>query len=391
MDDTLLVCDESLFERAPCGLVVMTVEGTILRCNQTFSRWLGYDMATLNAQNFHDLLTVGGRLFQRTHWGPLLSSQGSVAEVKLELRHHDGHALAMLLNGVRRETREGVRYELALFGTAERDRYERAVLAARQRAEELLAQKIAAEAALQEAKAELAEAFDKAQRRAAFAEQMVAIASHDLKNPMMAIKMATHMLEHEPRSERERRLLEGISSSAERAQRMIVDLLDFASVRIGQGIKISRHQVDLPEFVDQCVGELRVAFADAHIRHLSRGRGTLEVDQDRLQQMIGNLAANSVAYGDLSFPITLTTDLSAAGATLSVHNHGEHIAEPVIPTLFEPMTRANEYDGSIRSVGLGLFIVKQIAEAHGGTVSMVSDAALGTTFTVRLPVEDAPG
>nr|WP_259077894.1 HAMP domain-containing sensor histidine kinase [Pseudomonas sp. BIGb0278] len=170
---------------------------------------------------------------------------------------------------------------------------------------------------------------------------------------------------------------------------MIVDLLDFASVRIGQGIKISRHQVPLPEFVDQCVSELRIAFADAHIRHVSRGCGTLEVDQDRLQQMIGNLVANSVAYGDLSFPITLSTDLSAAGATLSVHNHGEHIAEAVIPTLFEPMMRANEYDGSIRSVGLGLFIVKQIAEAHGGTVSMVSDAVAGTAFTVSLPVQAA--
>ncbi|WP_167659511.1 PAS domain-containing sensor histidine kinase [Pseudomonas sp. RIT623] len=392
MDDAALLFDESLFEHAPCGLVVMAADGTVLRCNQTFSQWLGHDPAALQASSFDQLLTPAGRAFQLTHWGPLMNLQGSVSEVKLELRHRDGHLLAMLLNGVRRETAEGVRYHLALLGTGERDRNERAALVAMQRAEELLAQKVSAEAALQRAQAELAAAYENAERRAILAEQMVAVASHDLKNPMTAIKMATQLLERDADSDRARRLLGSIGSAADRAQRMIVDLLDFASVRLGQGIRVTRQQVDLRQAVDQCVSELRVAFAQAGIRHYWRGHGTFEVDQDRLQQMLGNLVANSVAYGDLGLPITVTTDLTDEGATLSVHNHGPAIADALIPTLFEPMTRGSEREGPLRSVGLGLFIVKQIAEAHGGRIGMRSDTTYGTTFTVWLPARGAlPG
>lgn len=376
---------DTLFEHAPCGLVITTEDGTILRSNQTFGNWLGHTPTQLLQRRFQDLLTVGGRIFYQTHWAPLMKMQGSVAEVKLDLLHSQGRVITMLLNGVRRVWPEGVYYELALFGTIERDRYERELLAARRRAEALLTQTTAAEAALKEAKGELAAAYKDAQRRAAFAEQMVAVASHDLKNPLTAIRMAAQLLERGERSDKERRLLGSINSSSERAQRMIADLLDFASVRIGQGIAIRRRSVDLLKTVDQCVSELRVAFSHAPIRHLSRGGGSVELDPDRLQQMIGNLVANSVAYGDLQHPITLTTELTDGAALIAVHNHGPCIPESLIPKLFEPMTRASDRDDPVRSVGLGLFIVREITEAHGGTITVISNAPCGTTFTIRIP------
>lgn len=385
MDDAALPFTASYFEHAPCGLLVMAVDGSIIRANQTFCDWLGYDSASLHTCSFDQLLTVGGRTFQLTHWGPLLNMQGSVSEVKVGLRHRAGHVVAMLLNAVRRETAEGVRYQLALFNTTERDRNEQLVFQAMQRAEELLAQKITAERALQRAQEELAVAYAEAQRRALLAEQMVAVASHDLKNPMTAIKVATELLGRDAHSDRARRLLGSISTSADRAQRMVIDLLDFASVRLGQGISIRRQQVDLLRAVDQCVSELRIAFGNASIRHLSRGQGKFEVDQDRLQQMIGNLVANSVAYGDLSYPITLTLEFSSEGVILGVHNHGPAIAEALVPTLFEPMTRGSDKQDALRSVGMGLFIVKQIAEAHGGRITMTSNPVYGTTFIIYLP------
>ncbi|HGM5579072.1 TPA: ATP-binding protein [Pseudomonas putida] len=386
MIDPAVLFTESYFELAPCGLVVMETDGTFVRCNATLGHWLGYDAGGLKDQRFDQLLTVVGRTFQLTHWGPLLNMQGSVSEVKVGLRHRDGHVVAMLLNAVRRETADGVHYHLALFNTTERDRNEQLVLQAMQRAEELLAQKISAERALQQAQEELAMAYAEAQRRALLAEQMVAVASHDLKNPMTAIKMASELLGRDAHSDRARLLLGSISTSAERAQRMIVDLLDFASVRLGQGISIRRQQVDLLRAVDLCVNELRIAFGNASIRHLSRGQGTFEVDQDRLQQMIGNLVANSVAYGDLRYPVTLTTDFCEEGVILGVHNHGPVIAKALVPTLFEPMTRGSDCQDALRSVGMGLFIVKQIAEAHGGRITMTSDPVYGTTFIIHLPL-----
>ncbi|QKL04798.1 PAS domain-containing sensor histidine kinase [Pseudomonas sp. NY5710] len=376
--------DASYFEHAPCGLVVMEADGTLLRCNATFGNWLGYDVEQLKQRSFDQLLTTVGRTFQLTHWGPLLNLQGSISEVKVGLCHRDGHVVAMLLNAVRRETVEGVRFQLALFSTGERDRNEHTVFQAMQRAEELLAQKISAERALQRAQDDLALAYADAQRRALLAEQMVAVASHDLKNPMTAIRMATELLGRDAQGERARRLLSSINTSAERAQRMIVDLLDFASVRLGQGISVKRQRVDLLRVVDQCVSELRIIFCHASIRHLSRGQAMFEVDQDRLQQMIGNLVANSVAYGDLRQPITVTTDCFADSVLISVHNHGPAIAEAVIPTLYEPMTRGSDRQEGLRSIGLGLFIVKEVAHAHGGQVSMTSHAVYGTTFMVQL-------
>ncbi|ABY98885.1 PAS domain-containing protein [Pseudomonas sp. SbB1] len=375
-----------LLEQAPCGLVVTTEDGTILRANRTFAGWIGCSPSDLRGRRFQELLTMGGRIFHQTHWAPLMKLQGSVAEVKLDLLHAQGHVITMLLNGVRREHPEGVRNELAFFGTIERDRYERELLAARKRAEELLSEKSMAESALKSAQAELAVAYERAERRASFAEQMIAIASHDLKNPLTAIKMASELLGRGERREREQKLLSNIVSSSERAQRMIADLLDLASVRIGQGMGIKRQLVDVSLLVDQSVGELRVAFVHAKIRHLSKCRGFADVDPDRTQQMIGNLVANSVAYGDLKHPITITTELRCEALWITVHNHGQVIPESLIPDLFEPMTRASDRTENVRSVGLGLFIVREIANAHGGTITVHSAPVTGTAVEIQMPL-----
>lgn len=376
---------DALFERAPCGLIVTTEDGTILRTNQTFCNWLGGDQASFAGRRFQDLLTMGGQIFHQTHWAPLMKMQGSVAEVKLDLLHASGQIITMLLNGVRREHDHGVYYELATFGTLERDRYERELLIARKRAEQLLAERSSAELALQQAKAELAASYQHAQQRASFAEQMVAIASHDLKNPLTAIRMAAGLLARVERTPRDTQLVNSISVSCERAQRMIADLLDLACARIGQGISIRRQTTDVRALVDDSVNELRVAFPQTRIRSLCKASGNADVDPDRLQQALGNLVANSATYGDPRYPITLTTEFTREATTFAVHNHGPAIDPELIPRLFEPMTRASQRTDSVRSVGLGLFIVREITTAHGGDIAVSSGDACGTTFTLRIP------
>lgn len=374
----------SLFEGAPCGLVVTQEDGTILRANLTFSCWIGFDSQALIGRRFQDLLTMGGRIFHQTHWAPLMRMQGSVAEVKLDLVHQDKHYVTMLLNGVRREHAGGAFYELALFGTTDRDKYERELLSARKVAEDLLREKTAAETALQLAQSELNKAYEIAKRRATYAEQMVAIVSHDLKTPLTAIKMASDILARGDHSTRHVKMLGHISQSAGRAERMIADLLDFTLARVGQGIAITPAPVDLHAFVSLSVDELRIAFPAATLLHQCNGSGSAYLDADRVQQIIGNLVANSVAYGDLKQPIVITSRFEEDQAVVSVRNQGAIIQLSLMATLFEPMTRGTT-DSNARSVGLGLFIVKEIARSHGGDVAVRSNAEEGTTFDVYFP------
>jgi sigma-B regulation protein RsbU (phosphoserine phosphatase) len=374
-----------LFEGAPCGLLVTDEDGKILRANRTFCDWLGYTCAELKGMPFQSLLTMGGRIFHQTHWAPLMRLQGSVAEVKLSLVHRDRQPVTMMLNGVRREHHNTAYNELAFFGTADRDKYERELLKARKAAEEVLAEKTAAEAALRLAQAELSEAYETAQRRATFAEQMVAIVSHDLKNPLTAIKMATELLARGERSAQETRLLRHVGESVQRASRMVADLLDLTVIRVGRGISINAAEVDLHTFISHCTEELRVAFPQVVLAHQSEATGPVHLDNDRLFQVIGNLTANSVAYGDITRPVTITSSLDAGTVVIAVHNFGPVIPEAQRARLFEPLTRGADIHADLRSVGLGLFIVREIARAHGGDVGVLSDAVEGTTFTVRLP------
>lgn len=384
-DISLIPDPQSLFDDAPCGLIITREDGSILRANKTFCTWIGWEKADLEVRRFQDLLTMGGRIFHQTHWSPLIQMQGSVAEVKLDLVHRDKTIISMLLNGVRQQHESGAVYQLALFCTTDRDKYEREILKARQLAEDLLANKVAAESALSQAQAQLNKAYEKAQRRALFAEQMVAIVSHDLKNPLTAIKMAAEILGRKMPNGKEKLMLSHISSSTDRAHRMITDLLDFALARVGRGISVTRSAIDLHSVVAQSIAELQVAFPDVELEHQSVGRGDVELDADRVQQIIGNLVANSAAYGAPQKPITVISDLDANRASISVHNFGPPIPDSVRERLFEPMTRGSDQDGQSRSVGLGLFIVREIAMAHGGDVGVHSFADQGTTFTVNFP------
>lgn len=376
---------EVLFSGAPCGLVITEANGTIIRANLTFCTWIGVTEDALLGRRFQSLLTMGGRIFHQTHWAPLMQMQGSVAEVKLDVLHHDRRVITMLLNGVRREHAGGCFHELALFATTDRDIYERELLNARKVAERLLAEKSDAERALKEAQEKLKAAYLKAQQRATFAEQMVAIVSHDLKNPLTAIKMATQMLSKSERPPREATLLGHIAQSTDRAERMIADLLDLALVRVGRGLAVKRAPANLQHLVRHSVEELQVAFPAATWIHQASGEAVVMLDADRIQQAIGNLASNAVAYGDTSLPITVGCHIEEESVLLSVHNFGAPIPESASSALFEPMVRGASETGHLRSIGLGLFIVREIVAAHGGTVSLESTAGTGTVFTLKLP------
>jgi sigma-B regulation protein RsbU (phosphoserine phosphatase) len=322
-------------------------------------------------RRFQDLLTVGGRIFHQTHWAPLLQMQGSISEVKLELLHRDGSTIPIVVNALVRLDGGVKVHEIAAFVARDRDKYEKELVLSRKRLEDLVAQATRLQA--------------EAKDRAVFAEQMIGIVSHDLRNPLSSIQMGTALMGRGELSLNQQRVLGRISRSAERATRLIADLLDFTQARLGHGLAVTAEELDLHVLVAETIEELTTIYPARALVHRTVGAGPCVADADRLAQLIGNLVSNAMAYGRPDRPITVVSTIEGDRFSISVHNEGAPIPPDVQTTLFQPMTRGTVSVGGGRSVGLGLYIVNEIAKAHGGQAAVKSLAESGTTFSIACP------
>jgi signal transduction histidine kinase len=219
-------------------------------------------------------------------------------------------------------------------------------------------------------------------------ERVLAIAGHDLRNPLGAVMMGALVLEHVPGMPAEvlctaRRIL----VSAKRMSRIIEDLLELCSARLSVGLELRAEPTDAHELCQRIVEELQLGHPGREIRLRAEGNGSGRWDADRLEQVVSNLVANALHYGPEDAPVTIESRGSETEWTLSVHNLGAPISPEVLPHLFEPFRRGREGSGSggIPHLGIGLFIVRRIVQAHRGTVDVTSGPVEGTRFVVRLP------
>lgn len=222
-------------------------------------------------------------------------------------------------------------------------------------------------------------------QRADFAQQLVGIVSHDLRTPLNAILLSTALLLRRELDEKTTTAIVRIHSVAERAARMIRDLLDFTQARLGS-IPIERRRVNLHELAHQTVEEVRLAHPDRTVELHADGDGWGRWDGDRLAQVLTNLLCNALAYSPPDTPVQVAVRGGGEDPVLSIHNLGEPIPPELRSRLFEPMQRGPfSKDKGSRSIGLGLFIVKHVVMAHGGHVDVESSREEGTTFFIRLP------
>lgn len=364
-------------DRAPCGLVQTDAQGLVRRANLAFCDWLGYTEAELaGKRRLQDLLTTGCRIFHQTHSLPALQLQGSISEVRVQVVRKNGEQLPMLLNARRYGQGGGAVDEFALFVAQDRDRYEKELVQARTRLEAMVAQANDLQA--------------QARDRAMFAEQMVGIVSHDLRNPIMAMLMSAELLGKGVVTPGQSEVLARILRTGDRASRLIANLLDLTQARLGSGLSVSPAAIDLHATVAGAVQELSQVFPDRVLRHVQQGPGQSIADADRLVQLVGNLVSNAMAYGEPGTPVVVTSIREDTSFSILVHNHGQPIPAGIVDGLFELMVRGCDLQNTGRSVGLGLFIVSEIAKAHGGTVSVTSTLEDGTLFTVVIPQGPAP-
>lgn len=225
----------------------------------------------------------------------------------------------------------------------------------------------------------------KLEREKVVRERFVATLSHDMRTPLIVIRMAAEALGFEAAlPSGVLALLDKIKSNVSRADRMIRDLLDADALSRGSGVRVDAYPFDLATLVRSVAGDLALAHGP---RFLVRAHGDTSGswDEDALRRVIENLCGNAIKYGAPRAPVSIAVEDRGALVALSVHNEGEPLAEGEREALFRPFERINQARTSRPGWGIGLTLVKGFVEAHGGRVEVESAPMVGTTFRVMLP------
>ena len=218
----------------------------------------------------------------------------------------------------------------------------------------------------------------------------LAILGHDLRNPLGTITIATSFLMQAVDVPAKYVLVATkMFNSAQRMSRLINDLIDFTRTHLGPGIPIKATPANLARVCHDVVDEMRTLHPEQVIELVMPPRLDAIFDESRIAQVLSNLIGNAVQYGDKREQVAVTLSTHGDDAVISVNNRGSAIAAKEMAAIFDPFVRiaANPGQGVTErnSLGIGLFIARQIAQAHGGELRVVSSEGDGTTFTLTLP------
>lgn len=224
-------------------------------------------------------------------------------------------------------------------------------------------------------------------------EIFLGILGHDLRSPLNAVSMVAGLLEqHGQLSGLALKMASQIAVSVRAMERMITDLLDFTGTRLGAKMTVTRQPMNLEVLCREVIDELRTVHPSRTFTFETSGDGAGEWDPSRLRQLISNLLGNAVQHGSSTTPIGLSIDGTQENVIVSVRNQGTPIPRDSLALIFDPLRRnsSDELSRPAGSIGLGLYIVKEVAQAHGGAVNVSSDEQQ-TVFLVRLPrIGDLP-
>ncbi|MDX3907867.1 MAG: sensor histidine kinase [Pigmentiphaga sp.] len=217
----------------------------------------------------------------------------------------------------------------------------------------------------------------------------VGILAHDLRTPLGAIVMSAQLLTRaEELPEKYRKAATRIDHSGARMQRMIDDLLDFARTRLGSTLPLSIARTDFEDVCNRAVDEIRAIHPGCEFALDCSGNLVGRWDGNRLAQLLANLLSNAVQHGYPDRPVSVRVRTAENGVIAEVHNEGPAIPAHMRHQIFDPLMRGPRYSAEKRrsGLGLGLYIARQIAAAHRGTLNVTSSES-GTTFVLWLPHE----
>ncbi|MCW2599618.1 MAG: sensor histidine kinase [Frankiales bacterium] len=217
---------------------------------------------------------------------------------------------------------------------------------------------------------------------------LVSTVAHELRSPLTSVKgfTATLLAKWDRFNDEQKQLmLQTVNSDADRVTRLLTELLDVSRIDAGR-LEVRRQVIDLPGAVLKAVSG-RVAAGDPEERFVVKLDGELPeiwADPDKIDQVVGNLIENALRHGEGI--VTVTVAPFESGAQVSVEDEGAGIPPETAARVFTRFWRGNRGRGT----GLGLYIVKGLVEAHGGSVEVGRAASGGARFRFVLPAGTAP-
>jgi PAS domain S-box-containing protein len=362
---------EDLYELAPCAYLSTLPDGTIVRVNQTLVDWTGHPREhLLGGLRFQTLLTMGSRMYYETHYAPLLQMQGAANEIAFELVHKDGRILPILLNARQRRAPDGspLFNRITLFDSTDRRRYERELLLARRKAEQV--------------------AKDKA--------DLLAMLSHDIRNPLNALMGVVQLLGRGELAEGQRRWVRILKSSSENMLNLLNHVLELSRAESSSFV-LAETPFSLREIIADVLGTFDVRAREKSVALRSSVDDSVPAaligDPIAMRQVLTNLVANAVKFterGSVEIAVTgrqFATD--AVTLDIAVSDTGIGLAPEEVERIFNEFTQAN-YETAMRfgGSGLGLAITRKLLALYGSSIHVKSALGVGSTFSfsLRLPL-----
>lgn len=218
---------------------------------------------------------------------------------------------------------------------------------------------------------------------------LLGMIGHDLRSPLQAIQMTAAHLSRLNAGQTVSDAASRVVRSGARMKALLEDLVEFNRTQFGLGIRITPTSADLATVFADELEDLRAAHPNRQLHLAVTGDTQGMWDGRRLQQVLGNLVLNAIKYGAADTPVHVVINGEDGDVRFEVRNTGPVIAQSILDRIFDPLMRAPEHehrghnDGSL---GLGLYIAREIVRAHRGEIEARSENA-ETVFAVRLPRE----
>lgn len=224
-------------------------------------------------------------------------------------------------------------------------------------------------------------------------QKLIGVLAHDMRNPVSAALIAVDIMEYDIGKERFDKVRAMAHTSLKRIMDLIEELLDSVTYEAGKGITLHFAEENIMETVEAVHSQAAEVYAQK-IELISNEEEVLGIfDATMIRRVLENFLSNAVKYGARDAPITIIVEDSKEDVSIRVHNHGNVIPENKQKEIFQFMNTAMENNpNESKSWGMGLTLVKSIAEAHGGSLGLKSNQREGTIFSINLKkFENNPG